>query len=138
MRSPRWLLLAAIGVLWLLPAGITGHSQALCEGEYDTFANACVLGVPDAQGVTLTGAVTRAGQVRAYKFRAGPGPAAAHLYLGDLWYDLDVALYRDPPDETEIGRWFVARAATTGRRTRNRCRSAALRCSSRECRRGSP
>src|SRR3712207_8199431 len=37
-------------------------------------------------------------------------------YLGDLWYDLDVQLYRDPPDETQIARWFITRAAETGRR----------------------
>jgi hypothetical protein len=116
MRVPPGLLLAAIGLLGVLSTSPAGRTQALCEGEHDTFANACVLGVPDAQGVTLTGAITRAGQVRAYKFRAGPGPAATHLYLGDLWYDLDVSLYRDPPDEAEIGRWFVSRAATTGRR----------------------
>jgi hypothetical protein len=109
-------LLALVAGLAVWLGAPLAWSQATCEGEYDSFGTACFLGVPDAQGVTVQSAITRAGQVRAYKFRSGPGPRAAHIYLGDLWYDLDVDLYRDPPDETQIARWFITRAAETGQR----------------------
>src|SRR5262245_26023870 len=109
-------LLALVAGLAVWPGAPPAVGQATCEGEYDSFSTACFLGVPDAQGVTVQSALLRSGQVRAYKFRAGPGPRAAHLYLGDLWYDLDVDLYRDPPDETQIGRWFIARSAESGAR----------------------
>ena len=115
--------LAGVLVLLALVAGLAvgrgappAAGQAVCEGEYDSFGTACFLGAPDAQGVTVQSTITYAGQVRAYKFRAGPGARAVHLYLGDLWYDLDVDLYRDPPDETQLGRWFIARSAESGAR----------------------
>jgi hypothetical protein len=109
-------LLALIAglVVWRGVPPVLG--QAICEGEYDSFSTACVLGVPDAQGVTVQSAITYPGQVRAYKFRAGPGSRAAHHNRGEQWYDHNVDLYRDPPDETQIGRWFIARSAESGQR----------------------
>ena len=113
----RFAALAAIVVALAAVAGPADvRGQVACEGEHDSFTTACFLGAPDAHGVTLQEAITYAGQVRAYKFRVGPGSRAAHLYLGDLWFDLDVQLYRDPPDETQIARWFITRSAETGRR----------------------
>jgi hypothetical protein len=92
---------------------LAAEGQALCEGEYDSFTTACFIGTPDAHGVTITDALTYSGQVRAYKFRVGPQTSAAHIYLGDLWYDVDLALWRDPPNEVEMGRWnFVAESRT--------------------------
>jgi hypothetical protein len=115
MQRASWVgLVAALALAALLPPLARG--QLVCEGEHESFANACFLGAPDAHGVTVTSALSRPGQVRAYKFRVGPLPSAAHLYLGDLWYDLNLVLYRDPPDLAEIGRWFVARSAETGQR----------------------
>ncbi len=114
-RSRGLVLVVAVALLGLAPAA-PARGQVACEGEYDSFTTACFLGAPDAEGVTLRDALVHTEQVRAYKFRVGPGPRAAHLYLGDLWYDLDLYLYRDPPDEVEIGRWFVARSAESGAR----------------------
>jgi hypothetical protein len=113
LRGPLLLVVAALLGL-IPPAAVRG--QVLCEGEYDRFTTACFLGAPDAQGVTLRDALVHTGQVRAYKFRVGPSSRAAHLYLGDLWYDIDLYLYRDPPDEVEIGRWYINRSAEQGAR----------------------
>ena len=115
-----WRMLLMAGLLAVLPPRLVG-GQVVCEGEHDRFSNACVIGTPDAGGVTLQGRLEYAGQARAYKFRVGPEPQAAHIYLGDLWYDLDVALWRDPPTPqepgTEVGRWlFVAESRTAQRR----------------------
>jgi hypothetical protein len=114
----RCSALAALALLALPVLSATpGSGQRLCEGEYDSFSTACFLGTPDAEGITLQDALEHSGQVRAYKFRVGPEPRALHLYLGDLWYDLDVALWRDPPSVAELGRWlFVAEARTFERR----------------------
>jgi hypothetical protein len=115
MIVPRLGILLVVLAL-ALPTPTVVRGQVVCEGEHESFANACFLGAPDAHGVAVQSAIIAAGQVRAYKFRVGPESSAAHLYLGDLWYDLNLALYRDPPDLTEIGRWFVARSAETGSR----------------------
>jgi hypothetical protein len=114
-RWPGPLLLVVAVLLSVVPPSVA-RAQVACQGEYDSFTTACFLGAPDAQGVTLRDTIVRSGQVRAYKFRVGPGPRAAHLYLGDLWYDIDLYLYRDPPDEVEIARWFITRSAQTGAR----------------------
>jgi hypothetical protein len=113
-----WLVLA-LGLAWtLLRFPLTTQSQAICEGEYNSFTTACFLGQPDAHGVSISDTLTTVSQVRAYKIRVGPGPSAVHLYLGDLWYDLDIALWRDPPNEIELGRWnFVAESRTFEQRT---------------------
>jgi hypothetical protein len=120
-RGSWWRGLALGGLVGLLALGgagqaAPGRAQVACEGEYDTFDTACVLGAPDAFGVTLRDALVRADQVRAYQFQVGPDVRTVHLYLGDLWYDMELALYRDPPDEAEIGRWPIARSAETGSR----------------------
>jgi hypothetical protein len=114
LRTWPVVLLSLVASLLLRPTVVRG--QLTCEGEHENFASACVIGTPDAFGVTIRDTLAVVGQVRAYKFRAGPDVTAAHLYLGDLWYDMDVELYRDPPDETEIGRWFIARSAERGER----------------------
>ena len=111
MRRPHGVLLMALLLLLGLGGPRAAWGQSPCQGEYDSFTTACRLGSPNASGMTLTDALTYSGQVRAYKFQVGPERQAAHLYLGDLWYDIDLYLYSDPPDEREIGRWFVNKSA---------------------------
>jgi hypothetical protein len=121
MRMTRFALLLTIAataaVVALNPAPADVGGQALCEGEYDSFTTACFIGTPDSHGVTVTDVLRRPEHVRAFKFRVGPQTSAAHIYLGDLWYDVDLALWRDPPNEIEMGRWlFVSDARTFQRR----------------------
>ncbi|HZR99467.1 MAG TPA: hypothetical protein VFE37_12215 [Chloroflexota bacterium] len=114
MRQRGRLLLALLAAALLaVPSNAPlARGQSPCTGEYDSFTTACWIGTPDAQGITLHDALVHAAQVRAYQFQVVE-PSAAHIYLGDLWYDLDVALWRDPPSEAELGRWlFVAEART--------------------------
>jgi hypothetical protein len=103
---------ATLVALVVLPAGPAARGQIVCDAEHDRISNACPVGTPNEQGVTLQEAVVRPGQQRSYKFRVSE-PRAAHIYLGDLWYNMGVALWRDPatPQEpgTPIGEWlFVA------------------------------
>jgi hypothetical protein len=103
---------AALIALALLPVAPAARGQIVCEAEHDRVSNACPIGTPDEQGVTLQEALVRPDQVRSYKFRVLE-PRAAHIYLGDLWYTMGVALWRDPPTPQEpgtlIGDWlFVA------------------------------
>jgi hypothetical protein len=103
---------AALIAVALLPVAPAAQGQVACEPEHDRISNACPIGTPNEQGVTLQEALVRPGQVRSYKFRV-PESRAAHIYLGDLWYNMGVALWRDPatPQEpgTQLGEWlFVA------------------------------
>ncbi len=96
-----WPLVLVAAVLSAPSVGVspgTARAQGMCEQEHDSFVSACVLGTPGTPGVTLRDDLDSPTQVRAYRFRVGPEPAAAYIYLGDLWYDLTVALWRDPPD----------------------------------------
>jgi hypothetical protein len=92
---PRTTVMAALTVLVLLalPPGAAG--QAACTSDHDSLANACFIGSPDAQGVTLRVALDRFGQTRAYKFQFGPEASTAQIYLGDLWYALEASLWRE-------------------------------------------
>jgi hypothetical protein len=95
----------------------TARGQGMCEPEHDSFVSACFLGTPDAQGVTVRDGLDYPAQVRAYRVQVGPESAAAYVYLGDLWYDLAVALWRDPPDPAEVQpASLVAEARTSARR----------------------
>lgn len=112
--------LLVLAALLLAPGGPLG-AQIVCPDEHDRISNACPLGVPGQGGVVVQEALTAPGQTRTYKFQVTQ-PAAAHIYLGDQWYDVDLALVRDPPPGStapgeEIGRWyFVAEARTAERR----------------------
>jgi hypothetical protein len=121
-RRPRRLALASLVLLaLLLRPGVAAWAQVVCPEEHDRISNACLLGVPGQDGVVVQEALTAPGQTRTYTFRVTQ-PAAAHIYLGDQWYDIDLALVRDPPPGSvapgeEIGRWyFVAEARTAERR----------------------
>src|SRR5438046_250507 len=115
MYRARGVLLSVLLALGLSLQPATTRGQFECPAEHGTLDTACFIGTPDEQGVTLSGALVHAAQVRAYKFRVSRSASAAHIYLGDLWYDLDVTLYRDPPDDVtspeEIGHWLISRSA---------------------------
>lgn len=62
------------------------------------------LGTVRAEGVTLTDSLGSFGQANAYTFRVADGRSSVHLYVGDLWYDVDVLLLRAsalPDDSTQ-------------------------------------
>ena len=126
---------AAFGLIATLMVGsfiwpsVAAESQPLCEGEYDSFTTACFIGTPDAHGVTITDALSYSGQARAYKFRVGPQTSTAHVYLGDLWYDVDMALWRDPPNEVEMGQWNLVAESRTFQQRVARFVSAGSCCS---------
>jgi hypothetical protein len=114
---PLTLVVALLSTPSLAVSPATARGQAICEREHDSFASACFLGTLDAQGVTVRDGLNDPAQVRAYRFRVGPESAAAYIYLGDLWYDLAVALWRDPPDPVELQRAsLVAEFRTSERR----------------------
>jgi hypothetical protein len=52
------------------------------------------LGAPDANGVTLTDRLASSGQTNAYTFSVAAGPSTIQVYVGDLWYDIDVSLWQ--------------------------------------------
>jgi hypothetical protein len=106
---PAGTVILALALLLVAPAA---RGQLVCEAEHDRISTACPIGTPNEQGVTVQEAIVRPGQQRAYKFRVLE-PRAAHIYLGDLWYNMGVALWQDPPTPQEsgtpIGEWlFVA------------------------------
>jgi hypothetical protein len=75
------------------------------------------LGVPNAEGVTIQEQLQNTGDpfvMRAYKFSVPEGrPSAAFVYVGDQWYDLDLALYAVSANRS-IACW-----QTTGARARS-------------------
>jgi len=52
------------------------------------------LGTVRADGVTLTDALGSFEQANAYTFRVADGSSTVQLYVGDLWYDMEVLLWR--------------------------------------------
>jgi hypothetical protein len=114
---PFTLVIALLSTLVLAASPATARGQAICERDHSSFASACFLGTPDAQGVTVRDSLADPTQRRAYRFRVGPEAVAAYIYLGDLWYDVAVALWRDPPDPIEVQRAsLVAELRTAERR----------------------
>ena len=98
---PLVLVAAVLTTLSLAASPGTARGQDMCAQEHDSLASACVLGMPDAQGVTVRDSLDSPAQMRAYRFRVGEA-AAAYIYVGDLWYDLAVALWRDCGQSVDI------------------------------------
>ncbi len=76
----------------------------VCPERNDGFENACRIGAPDANGMTLKGYIAQPGDIDAYEFTLGPSPASVHITLADLWFDTDISVY-----ESLTGR-FIAQA----------------------------
>jgi hypothetical protein len=63
------------------------------------------LGTVRADGVTKVDALGSFQQANAYTFRVADGPATAEIYVGDLWYDVEVMLWRAamvPSDASQL------------------------------------
>jgi hypothetical protein len=52
------------------------------------------LGTVRADGVTVYDSLGSFGQANAYTFRVADGPSTVQVYVGDLWYDVEVLLLR--------------------------------------------
>jgi len=52
------------------------------------------LGTVRADGVTVYDSLASFGQANAYTFRVAEGPGTIQVYVGDLWYDVEVLLLR--------------------------------------------
>lgn len=63
------------------------------------------LGTIRADGVTLTDSLGSFGQANAYTFRVADGPGSVQVYVGDLWYDVDVLLLRASALPADSGQW---------------------------------
>jgi hypothetical protein len=106
------LLIALVTTPLLIGSPATAQDLARCPGDHADFGTACVIGTPNAQGITLRDAFNSPGQVRAYRFRVEPGPSASYIYVGDLWHAVDVAVWRDSA-EAEPARGTLLTEART-------------------------
>ena len=95
---PAALVLAAlVATLTGLPT-LDAHAQAGCANRPDGAGGVCDLASPDAQGVTVRGAFDRVGQARVYRFQVADEARTVQIYVGDLWYQVAVSLWRGAPD----------------------------------------
>ena len=88
-RLTRAVAAAALVVLLLMlaqPGLAAGPAAHPSRAAHD-------LGTPRADGVTMVDSLGSYPQANAYIFRVADGSSAAHVYLGDLWYDVDVLLW---------------------------------------------
>jgi hypothetical protein len=95
------LMLALAGQLVTIDArpGYAGAPSALpAQAASD-------LGTVRADGVTLTDSLGSFGQANAYTFRVADGPGAAQVYVGDLWYDVEVLLLRASALPDDPAQW---------------------------------
>lgn len=83
----------AISVLVVLSSALAGPGRAANAATSNTAPASQNLGPIGYDGVVLNDAVF-AGEQRTYNFEVGPGPGSVQVYLGDLWYDVDVGLFR--------------------------------------------
>ena len=90
IAATRIATLTILGLGLLLTTGpITSQagSEPLSQSTRD-------LGTPDAGGVSQTDRFQSFSQAKVYTFAVPPGPATVQVYLGDLWYDVDLSLWR--------------------------------------------
>ena len=87
----RLLLIAVLTVpVGLLPRAAEVYSQSVeCVQTSTPPIN---IGTPGADGVTRQEKLAQAGDKIRYAFHV-PSPSSAFIYVGDQWYDLDLALF---------------------------------------------
>jgi hypothetical protein len=116
-RFGRTLLLAGwIASLLVLPAHQPVHGQArVCLTESGgVLPSSTDIGTPGEQGVTVQQQLGSPEQILAFKFTVPEGgPKAVYVYVGDQWYDIDLALY-SVSDNRSVACW-----QTTGARARS-------------------
>jgi hypothetical protein len=84
---------AFIAALAFLPVAFPAPGYAGSPGELPALASND-LGTVRADGTTLRDTLSGFEQANAYTFRVADGPGTAEVYVGDLWYDVDVMLWR--------------------------------------------
>ena len=105
-RRPRSFLAraAAIAALVLLLGALPSPGYA--GGPADLPAQAASdLGTVRADGVTVFDSLGSFGQANAYTFRVADGPSTAQVYVGDLWYDVEVLLLRGSAPPGSLAQW---------------------------------
>jgi hypothetical protein len=104
-RLARTTFVLAVALLLALVAE-PGHAVGPATGPAVLPARAANdLGAVRAEGVTLTDALESYGQANAYTFRVADGPGSVQVYVGDLWYDVDVLLLRGAVLPDDRGQW---------------------------------
>jgi hypothetical protein len=94
----RFLLLGGLIILLaLLPSlGPTpARAQEPCGSWPARESAPCELGDPGQQALTIRAAFDAPGQVRAFRFQVAGRGGTGVLYVGDLWHDVDVSLWRE-------------------------------------------
>jgi hypothetical protein len=65
------------------------------------------LGTVRADGVTVYDSLGSFEQANAYTFRVADGPSTVQVYVGDLWYDVEVLLWRGAAPPGSAAQWRV-------------------------------
>jgi hypothetical protein len=97
-----------IVVLALLLMGVPGPGYAAGPAGGPAAGPALAamdLGAVRADGVTLTGSLGSFGQANAYAFQVTDGPGTVQVYVGDLWYDVEVLLLRASALPDDPAQW---------------------------------
>lgn len=108
-RRPRTSLtraaaaVALVLVLLAVPAEL-GHAGGPSSAPVGAASD---LGTVRADGVTLFDSLSGYEQANAYTFRVADGPSTIQLYVGDLWYDVEVLLWRGAALPANPSEWRV-------------------------------
>ena len=97
----RTAVAAALAVLLAVlaePGYARGPSGLPARAAFD-------LGTVRADGVTRTDALGSFEQANAYTFRVADGSSTVQLYVGDLWYDVEVLLWRGSALPADQAQW---------------------------------
>jgi hypothetical protein len=96
IAAARMALLAVLAALLLLPAEPAASFEATAAPARlaPPAQSVSDLGSPDGSGTTRVDRLAGPGQANAYTFTVGPGQSTVQVYVGDLWYDVDVSLWR--------------------------------------------
>ena len=87
-----WLALLAASCVFL--PNDDARAQAGCGGRQEAAVAVCDLPPPDAQGVTVRGSFNRLGDLSVFRFRVADEASTVQIYVGDLWYQVAVSLWR--------------------------------------------
>jgi hypothetical protein len=120
MHPRRWIYLVAFTATACL-AVATGQGEALAQSVCTSNGEAEIvdLGAPDANGVTLTNQLLEnLDKPLGYRFVTAAAKSA-FVYVGDQWYDLDLALYSVAKGRT-VACWQTTGAKARSERSQRR------------------
>jgi hypothetical protein len=116
-RIGRAILLAGLVASLLVvpsPEPALGQARVCLTESGGTLPASIDLGTPGEQGVTQQPRLNSPEEILAFKFRVPDGGAkAVYVYVGDQWFDIDLALY-SVTDNRAVACW-----QTTGARARS-------------------